>query len=141
MHIDEYPSRLSLRIDWSDLDYFGHVNNVSFFRFIQSARVRYWDLLGLTESHRKTNVGPMLVSCQCNFKKPLLYPGNITLMSKMEFIRNTSFSISHLILNQANELAAEALDVMVMFDFNKNEKALFPEGLREAVMRVEGKTF
>ncbi|MFN3917662.1 MAG: acyl-CoA thioesterase [Flavobacteriales bacterium] len=136
-----FPVRLQLRIDWSDLDYFKHVNNVSFFRYIQSSRVNYWNQVGLTKSHMNTDIGPMLVSCKCDFKQPLFYPGEVMLLARVEFIKNTSFSISHRLLNFQNEIVAEALDVMVMYDFNKNEKILFPDWLKEKIKELENKKF
>lgn len=136
-----FPVKLQLRIDWSELDYFGHVNNVAFFKFIQAARVNYWDQIGLTQSHRETNIGPMLASCKCDFKQPLFYPGEITLLTRVAFIKNTSFSFAHSILNEKGELAAEAQDVMVMFDFNKNEKVIFPNHLRAKMEKLESRTF
>lgn len=133
--------KLQLRIDWSELDYFGHVNNVSFFKYIQTSRVNYWDRIGLTESHRATNIGPMLASCRCDFKRPLLYPGEITLCARLAFIKNTSFSIAHQILNHAGQIAAEASDVMVIYDFNRNEKVAFPGELRQKIEEIEGRQF
>ena len=136
-----FPVKLQLRIDWSELDYFGHVNNVSFFKYIQASRVNYWDNIGLTRSHRETNIGPMLASCKCDFKQPLFYPSQITILSRVDFIRNTSFSICHRIMNHKGEIAAEAQDVMVMFDFNRNEKIAFPKGLKERIEKLEEKIF
>jgi len=136
-----FPIKLKLRIDWSELDYFGHVNNVSFFKYIQASRVNYWDNIGLTQSHRETNIGPMLVSCKCDFKKPLFYPGEITIHSRVEFIKNTSFSICHKIIDEKGEIAADAQDVMVMFDFTQNEKVVFPKYLREIIEKLESKIF
>lgn len=129
-----------LRIDWSDLDYFEHVNNVSYFKYIQSARVNYWEHIGLAQMHKETNMGPLLASCKCDFKQPLLYPGNIVVQSRVEFIKNTSFGIHHQILNSNDEVAAEAHDVLVMFDFNTNEKIKFPEVFRDRIEALEKKT-
>ena len=42
-----HPLRLSLRIDWSELDAYGHVNNVMIMKYMQAARVHYWEELGL----------------------------------------------------------------------------------------------
>jgi acyl-CoA thioester hydrolase len=126
-----------LRIDWSELDYFKHVNNVSIFKYIQSARVNYWDQIGLTQFHIGTNKGPMLASTQCDFLSPLFYPGKIKVLTRTEFIKNTSFGFEHKILNAAGELAARAKDVMVMYDFNKNEKMTLPARFREAIERLE----
>ena len=136
-----FPVTLELRIDWSELDYFGHVNNVSFFKYIQASRVNYWDTIGLTESHRATNIGPMLASCKCDFKRPLHYPGQIRILSRVEFIKNSSFGFCHQIINEKGEIAAEAQDVMVMFDFNRNEKVTFPKELREKIEILENKLF
>ncbi len=136
-----FPSTLTLRIDWSELDYFGHVNNVSFFKYIQAARVHYWDMVGITQTHRETNMGPMLVSCKCDFKQPLFFPGNVTIRSRVEFIKNTSFGINHQLVDDKGTIAAEAQDVMVLFDFNKNEKVLFSPALKAVIEKLEGKPF
>jgi acyl-CoA thioester hydrolase len=136
MH-SNYQIKLELRIDWSELDYFGHVNNVSFFKYIQAARVNYWEIIGLSQSHIESNIGPMLASCKCDFKQPLFYPGQITVLTRVEFIKNTSFSFHHKILNSKGETAAEAQDVMVMFDFNKNEKTEFPVALKLKIEKLE----
>lgn len=134
-----FPVLLSLRIDWSELDYFSHVNNVSFFKYIQAARVNYWEQIGLTASHKQTNTGAMLVSCKCDFKKPLFYPGNVFIRSRVSFIKSTSFGISHQLLNDKNEIVALAEDIMVIFDFNDNRKVVFPDTLRMKIMELETK--
>lgn len=119
---NEFKTKLELRIDWSELDYFKHVNNVSFFKYIQSARVNYWDKIGLTQLHHETNIGPMLASWKCDFKRPLFYPGKVTILSKVDFIKNTSFSICHRLIDVNQQIVAEAIDIIVMFDFNANSK-------------------
>jgi len=139
--VTKFPLQLQLRIDWSELDYYGHVNNVSFFKYIQASRVNYWDNIGLTQSHRETGIGPMLASCKCDFKQPLFYPGQITIQARVDFIKNTSFSICHQVINDKNQLAAEAQDVMVMFDFNKNEKIPFPKELKDKIEKLENRLF
>lgn len=136
-----YPISLSLRIDWSDLDYFAHVNNVAFYRYIQAARVNYWDTIGLTQSHRETNIGPLLASCKCDFKKPLFYPGQVQIRSSVNFIKTTSFGIQHQLLNEKGDLAAEANDVLVMYDFNKNKKIPITASLIKEIEKMEGRIF
>lgn len=132
-----YPVKLQLRIDWSELDYFGHVNNVSFYKYIQAARVNYWQEIGLFQSHKESNIGPMLASCKCDFKQPLFFPGQVNIRSSVSFIGNTSFGISHQLLNEKLEIVALAEDVMVMFDFNTNEKVAIPNELKEIIKKME----
>lgn len=135
------PATLTLRIDWSEIDIFNHVNNVAFMKYVQASRVNYWELVGIAAMHQTTNVGPMLASTQCSFKKPLYYPGSVQIKAGVCFIKNTSFGIYHQLFNSDGELAAEANDVMVLFDFNKHEKAQFPDSLRKRVEELEGKAF
>ncbi|MES2681491.1 MAG: acyl-CoA thioesterase [Bacteroidota bacterium] len=137
MNEERFHISHELRIDWSELDYFKHVNNVSIFKYIQSARVNYWDQIGLTQFHRSANIGPMLASTHCDFSSPLFYPGKVKVLTRTEFIKNTSFGFAHMILNEAGEIAASAKDVMVMFDFNKNEKVIVPTRFREAIEQLE----
>jgi acyl-CoA thioester hydrolase len=135
----DFAVRLPIRIDWSEMDLFGHVNNVAYFKYIQASRVNYWEISGFSGSFKKTNVGPILLSTGCNFIKPLYYPGNIVIAARIEFIKNTSFGIHHLVLNEQNEVAAEAHDVIVAFDFSKNQKVPVSDDFRRAVEEIESR--
>ena len=135
----DFPVKLPLRIDWSEMDLFGHVNNVSYFKYIQASRVNYWEVSGLAADFDETRIGPILLSTSCQFMKPLFYPGNIVVECRIEFIKNTSFGIHHRILNSDGEVAAEAHDVIVTFDFNKNEKVPIADEFRRSVAAIEGR--
>ena len=141
MENEKFSVKLSLRIDWSEMDLFGHVNNVAFFKYIQSARVNYWLETGLSEMYSKEKIGPILASTHMDFKAPLFFPGNIEVQTRMDSIKNSSFCLHHRILNDKNQMVAEARDVIVVFDFTKKEKVLFPEKLKNAVEQLEGKKF
>ena len=139
--MENFPVKLPLRIDWSEMDLFGHVNNVSYFKYVQAARVNYWEVSMLTQLFDEKKIGPILLSTSCQFKIPLFYPGNIIVESRIEFIKNTSFGIHHRILNEQGEIAAEAHDVIVTYDFNKNEKVPVSDEFRRSVAGIEGKEF
>lgn len=129
--------KLQLRIDWGDLDAFGHVNNLAIMKYVQAARVQYMDTIGLMQSQTEMKIGPILASISCQFRKPLFYPGEVTVYSKINWIKNTSFQIQHAVYNGANELAAEALDVIVLYDFRQNIKVTISDELREKIKKVE----
>jgi len=134
-----FPVNLNLRLDWSEMDSFGHINNVMFFKFIQASRMNFWEHVGLVGNYYKDKIGPILVSSGCQFSKPLFYPDNITVEVRLEFIKTTSLGLYHRILNGKNELSAEAHDVIVLYDFAKNEKVTISDELREAMEKVQKK--
>jgi len=127
-----------ITLDWSEMDLFGHINNVSYFKYVQASRVHYWELTGLAATFSVTRIGPILLSTGCQFIQPLFYPGGIAVESRVEFMKNTSFGIHHRIVNEAGEVCAEAHDVIVMFDFNTNQKVPIPQEFREAVAKLQG---
>lgn len=122
---------LPLRIDWSDLDVFGHVNSLAFLRYVQAARVHYWERVGLYQLFLAERKGPILASVQCEFRRPLLYPGSVLIRATTAFIRTTSFGFSYTLHDAAGDVAAEAADVMVMFDYTANQKFRVPDIFRE----------
>lgn len=130
MHTYDFPLEIKLHIDWSDLDVYEHVNNVNIIRYLQSARVNVWEKSGLYKSYKETNRGPMLVSSKVDFKKSLFYPGTITIKSRVGYIKNSSFSLEHQILNTQGEICIEALDVAVCFDFTAEKTYKIPDNLR-----------
>lgn len=128
---------LKLRIDWSEMDMFQHVNNVMFMKYVQASRVNYWEVCGLSQWYHRDKIGPMLLSTSCHFKKPLFYPGYVLIQARMEYIKQSSFSIHHRLINDEGEVVAEAADVMVLYDFKSEKKVHVPQEIRDAVAELE----
>jgi acyl-CoA thioester hydrolase len=139
--MEKYPVKLQLRLDWSEMDLFGHINNVSYFKYVQASRVNYWEQMGLTRLQAQMKIGPMLASTSCQFKKPLFYPGDITVEASVVFMKTSSFGIRHRILDNSGEVAATADDIIVMFDFATHKTIEIPEELRKKAEELEGKVF
>ncbi|NLX91977.1 MAG: acyl-CoA thioesterase [Firmicutes bacterium] len=125
-----YAYKLERRIDWFEIDFRGHVNNVSFIYYVQEARVEFFHKIGLMQSQAKEKEGPVLASITCNYYRPLFYPGKICVYSRVSEIKNTSFIVNHAIYNDRNEMAAEAKDILVYYDFVKENKLIIPDKLR-----------
>jgi acyl-CoA thioester hydrolase len=133
--------KLELRIDWSEIDLFGHVNNLAIMKYIQAARVNYLELVDLMQLQTEKKIGPILASTNCQFRRPLFYPGQVTVYSKVDSIKNTSFRIQHIVYNDKHEVSAEANDIIVFYDFNKNTKEAIPEAIRRKIEALENQDF
>jgi acyl-CoA thioester hydrolase len=135
-----YTTSIQLRIDWSEIDFFGHINNLAILRYGQSARVHYLEAIGMMLPRVRPGIGPVLVSTNCQFKKQLFYPGQVTVHSGVDQVNNTSFHMRHRILDDAQEVIAELHDVLVMFDYQKNSKLTIPQEFRDrmAVAPAQG---
>ncbi len=131
--MNDFQHKLVLRIDWSEIDMLGHVNNLAILKYIQSARVHLIEKIGLMQLQAEEKTGPILASLNSQFRKPLFYPGEVTVLSKIDWIKNSSFSIQHRVLNENDETAAEVQDIIVFYDFNKNSKLNLTNEIREKI--------
>ena len=127
MNTSDFPIKIELRIDWSEIDTFGHVNHLAYFKYIQTAKVNYMEKIGLMQLYNEMGIAPIIASCKCDFKHSLFYPGNITIQSKIDSIKTTSFRIIHQILDSEGTIAALAEDIIVVIDTKNNIKMPIPE--------------
>ena len=122
--------KLELRIDWKDIDLLGHVNNVAIISYFQAARIAITESIGFPPTVGM-HYGPIEAATEVQFCKQLSYPGNITIITDVEKIGNTSFILKHQIIDHAGDIAAVGKEVIVCFDFHKQCKIPVPEKVRE----------
>ncbi len=137
MQVTDNALTLQLRIDWSEMDTYQHVNNVNFMKYMQSARVQFWDITGLAQLYTTSKKGPILVSTQCDFKHPLFFPGNVLIKTKVAFTKNSSFGLYHELYNDDQVLCAVGNDVAVCLDFSTNTPFIIPDGVRAIMKRYQ----
>lgn len=133
LNINDIPSnamKLELRLDWSEQDTFLHINNVAYFKYTQAARLKMLEKVGLVTMHQTENIGPTLGHTQCKFIKPLFYPDQIVVHSYVKEIKTTSFVIHHIIVNSKNQIAAQAEDVIVVYDYSNEIKRPIPSKIK-----------
>ena len=68
-----HTARIAVR--WGDQDALGHVNNATYFTYVEQARVESFDRL-LPEGWEDGD-GPILASIRCDFKRPIVYPTTV----------------------------------------------------------------
>ncbi len=125
-----------LRIDWAELDLFGHVNNVAFFRYIQAARLEFCERAGLGTLNEPGTLSFMVAASQCNFMRPLFYPGTVRVRVSCAWTKNTSFQLSYELFDKTDNKVAEAADVLVLYDYQQQAKAIIQPGLKKKLMET-----
>ena len=123
-------SELFIQIDWSELDLFGHVNNVMFFRYMQASRLKYCEALGLTSLNEQGKLSFLVASSKCDFRRALYYPGSVCVKTCAVRCGNTSFVLRHVIEDGEHKVAAEGEDVLVLYDYGKSAKVTIDSQLR-----------
>ncbi len=140
--LKDYPIVLTLPILWGDQDAFGHVNNVVYFRWCESARVAYLNDTGLQGVMSQTNLGPILASIKCDYLRQLNFPDTVRIGSRITRIGNRSVSMEHAIYSDALQgIAAKSDSVIVLFDYDQQKSCEVPAEVREKIVAIEGRSF
>lgn len=64
-------------IAWGEMDALGHVNNTVYFRYMEQARVSW--ITAINGTLNGIEDGPVIANAFCNFYRPLVFPGTITI--------------------------------------------------------------
>ena len=124
---------LEIKLDWSEMDLFGHINNVAYFKYAQSARVNYLEEVGINTADPENKHSFAVANSSCQFKAPLFFPGPIKVITTTDWIKNTSLQLSHKLYDQKNVLAAEITDVLVLFDYATQKKLLISDEIKSKI--------
>src|SRR5262249_19593875 len=120
-------------------DAFGHVNNTVYFRWMESARIAYGDRVGLLDLLAAQQIGPILASTSCDYRRPVNFPDTIHVGIRITRIGRTSLAHEHRIVSQEQQaVVAEGPSPTVVFDYGANRSHPVPEPVRRAIETLEG---
>ncbi|MFO0831138.1 MAG: thioesterase family protein [Phycisphaerales bacterium] len=130
---------MDIPVAWGEMDALGHVNNVAYFRYLESSRVEYLRRLGFGRLKANTSgLGFILQSAQCRFRRPVVYPDTLRVTARCTDIGEDRFTLTHEIISTAqNEVAAVGAGTIVCYDYAAASKVAVPLELREAITRLE----
>lgn len=118
-------------ISWGDMDAFGHVNNVVYYRYIENARIAYLDQVNLLNY----SIHIVVASSQCKYLSPVTYPDILNIRVELLELRNSAFSMRYLLWSEMQQKnIAEAKVVMVCVDQNVGKKVTMPEQLKKELL-------
>ncbi|RGD88322.1 MULTISPECIES: acyl-CoA thioesterase [unclassified Acinetobacter] len=130
----DYPLIYTQQVAWGDMDAFGHVNNVMYYRYVESARLAYIERTGILSSDILT----VVASNQCKYLKPVFYPDQLSIGARIEELRNSAFRMHYLLWSeQQQSIVAEAEAVIVCVDKVNMQKTLIPELTRHKLKEFE----
>ncbi|MBO4511691.1 MAG: acyl-CoA thioesterase [Victivallales bacterium] len=121
---------LKIRIDWSELDLLGHVNNVSIVKYCQAARIEFITGVGLP-LFPGMEFGPIEAATSLQFMKQLRYPGTVSVYTFLKETKHTSFILEHHIYTEDGQLAVVCTEVIVCFDFVNQVKVNIPDRIHQ----------
>lgn len=124
VHVERFP------IFWGDMDALGHVNNVTYFRYMEQARVALFEMLVPAEERWK-KTGIVVVNASCDFRRALVYPGTVEVSLFIEPPRRSSLrTLYEMRLAGDPHVYAEGSAVIVFIDGVTQRAMSIPPAVR-----------
>ena len=129
----KFVFEIKIPIRWGDMDALGHVNNGTYFRYMETVRIDWMHAIGC-QPHPQGE-GPIIVNAFCNFYKQLEYPGDVLVKMYVSEPGRTTFE-SWATMERADvpgEICAAGGATTIWVDFQAQKAKPLPEWIRQLV--------
>ena len=121
------------QVQWGEMDALGHVNNVQFIRYFETARVNFMERNRIFDDLLGKEIIIVLAQIECKFVKPLYYPDEIELLCRFKSLGNTSMVVEHAVISKKSGLVAFGDGIIVCTDTQTHQKTLIPEQVKNLI--------
>lgn len=138
--LSTYPVVTEIVVRWGDMDSLGHVNNIVYLQYFETARIEYHERVGIPAPRPESSTnGVILAATSCRFRIPVTYPDTLSIGSRIIAMGSDSFLMEYKALSQKlGKLVAEGDALVVIYNYVEGKRAqIWPE-LRAAVIALEG---
>lgn len=133
---DDYKVFYPISTRWSDNDIYGHVNNVTYYSYFDTAANRYLIEEGGLDISDGRIVG-YVVNSGCEYHAPITYPEGIEAGLRVDRMGNSSVQYGIAIFREGvAEAAAHGHFVHVFVERAANKSVPIPAQLRAALERL-----
>jgi acyl-CoA thioester hydrolase len=141
---------------FGDLDAMGHVNNVVFLKWIETARIAYWIHLTGQSTHQglasrggaSHEPGPgvmsgalidmILARTEIDYRSPVSYAERLDVFVRTSLIRRSSLVFEYAVVARADErIVAEARTVVVCYDYGLQRSKPVPDKIRASILALD----
>ena len=123
---------------WGDCDMFGHVNNVRFLSYYETARLDYF------EKVLQQGIGPnpkealIVADIHINYLKQMHHPCQFEVATRIGRLGNSSFDVEAAIFAVSDSSQYSVVRVgCVWFDYRANRSIRIPDSARQTIQQFE----
>lgn len=129
----QYNFLFPIQTRWADNDIYGHVNNVTYYSYFDTAANALLIQHAAFDIHNSPIIG-LVVNSSCNFLEELTYPEIIEVGVTISKISNSSLTYDLAIFKQGQQNAsAQGQFVYVFVERETKKSTSIPQGMRDAL--------
>jgi acyl-CoA thioester hydrolase len=134
--IAAYPFVTTITTRWMDNDVYGHINNVAYYSFFDTAANQFLIDKGGLDIARGTIIG-LVVESQCAYHAPLAYPQRLRAGVRVDRLGNRAVTYGIAIFAEGDDrAAAHGHFVHVFVERETRTPTPIPDALRTALSSI-----
>jgi acyl-CoA thioester hydrolase len=127
-----------IEVRYGDIDSFQHVNNARYFTYMEQARTRYFEHVGLWSGQELAKLGIILASIRCDYKSPIAFGDRVVVAVATIRLGRKSFDMRYAIEDGQGKLFAEGQATLVAYDYPSASSIELPPAWRKRLAEFEG---
>jgi acyl-CoA thioester hydrolase len=133
------PFRFShpIEVRYADLDPQRHVNNAVFFSYLEQARARYIQHLGLWSGEDFDRIGIIIAEASATFRRPIAFTDEVIVELGVTRMGTKSFDVEYLVRDAFGGEFATGKTVIVAYDYERWESIAIPDEWRNRIAEFE----
>jgi len=140
MTLGDFKIQTTIVVQWGDMDAYQHVNNVTYVRWGEAARVDYFMAMGfvINQDPKKMRYAPILGFQSVKYLVPVVYPDTIIIGTKTEVIKDDRLVLKSYFFSRIQDrLVAIQTHEVFMVDYKKQQKMILPKEVIVAIHQIE----
>jgi acyl-CoA thioester hydrolase len=122
--------KITVEVPYADIDAMGHLNNVAYLKYLETARQKYW--LAMQESSDFWDVDFVVVHSEIDYRSSVSMGEILEIAIRVTRMGASSFDFAYVVRRPNGELVAEAKTTQVSFDWkSRTKKPLSAERRRQ----------
>jgi acyl-CoA thioester hydrolase len=130
---------IELPVQFRDIDVMGHVNNATYFQYMETARVELARRLGLIRGGFRASF--IVASARCEFKKPIRDERRITVSVWVSRIGDRSWDLDYSIHGPRRAEYAIGRTTQVAYDYKTRATVRISGKLKKELAKYIGRPF
>ncbi len=136
--IRNFPVTIDVDVQWGEMDAFGHVNNVIYYRYFESARIAYMRHISEKGVFDLGRIVPVLAESSCRYLRPVRYPDTLTVGCTITEMQEFGFAQEYEIYSAVQGIVVTTgVARVVLLDKHSKQKALLAPELHEEIKLLE----
>lgn len=141
MTTENFRHKVTLKVQFHEIDLLGVCNNAIYFNFFETARLEYLKAIGQYRDMNEMATADMfylMAHNDCDYMEPAYYDDELNIYTRISYIKNSSFGFEHIVeKTKSGRIIAKGGGVIVHINRSEKKSIPLPADFYESVLAYD----